>query len=363
MEPILNPAQIPEEAKKLLDQNAQYAKILIESYKRKPEEIEALKKTLKVCPTPREVIHQECSVKVWRFTPVRQDLHPVPLFIVPSLILRWYILDLLTGHSLIEHFVKSGIDTYLIDWGVPGDEHGQLTFDYYIDTFLGRAIRKVMRRTGARQIDLMGQCLGGTIAAAYTSLHQDQIRRFIALTTPVDFENAGLLAIWTDKTRFNVDKIVEYYGNTVPADFIHACFQFLDVKATVERYKKLYNNVLDNNFLYYYQALDLWGSDKVPFAAKVFGKFIKGLYQENGLVNKTFGVNGRFVDLKNITCPVLNIAAAFDHVFPERSAKRLGELVSGPVDYHLMQTGHVTLVVLFPERLKTYELMTNFLKK
>lgn len=356
------PTQIPEEAQKFLDQNLHYSKLLLESYKRTPEDIENLKRTLKICPTPKEVIHSECSVKVYRFTPVKKDLHPVPLFIVPSLILRWYILDLLTGHSLIEHFVNSGIDTYLIDWGTPGDEHGKLTFDYYIDTFLGRAIRKVLRRTGAEQIDLMGQCLGGTIAAAYTSLNQNQIRRLITLTTPVDLEDAGLLALWTDKARYKVDKIVDFYGNTVPAEFIHGCFQFLDVKATVERYKKLYNNVLDKDFLYYYQALDVWANDKVPFPGKVYAKFIKELYQENSLAKGKFEVNGRYANLRNITCPVLNIAAAFDHVFPERSAKRLNDLVSGPVQYHLMQTGHVTLVVLFPDRVKTYQFMTDFLQ-
>lgn len=267
------------------------------------------------------------------------------------------------GHSLIEHLVNSGIDTYLLDWGIPGDEHGHLTFDYYIDTFIKRCVRKVSRLNGKKPVNMLGQCLGGTLAAVYTSLHQKDINKLVCLTTPVDFQDAGLLARWTNKETFNIDKVVETFGNTVPADFIHACFQFLDVKATVERYKKLYNNVLDDNFLYYYKALDLWGNDKIPFPGQVFRKFIKELYQENLLAKGEFKINGNTADLKNITCPLLNIAAEFDHVFPEKAAKAMNSLTGGSVDYHVISAGHVTLVALFPQREETFKLISKFLSE
>jgi polyhydroxyalkanoate synthase len=257
--------------------------------------------------------------------------------------------------------VNQGIDVYLVDWGVPGEEHGKLTFDYYIDTFLRRCVRKVLRRTGSEKINLMGQCLGGTLAAVYAAVHPEQINKLICMTTPIDFEDAGLLSVWTDSKTFDIDKIVESYGSVIPADFIHACFQYLDVKATVQSYKKLYNNVLDENFLYYYRALDAWLKDKIPFPALVFGKFIKELYQENRLAKGTFTINGKTANLENITCPVLNIASQFDHVFPEKSAKALDDLVGGESEYHLIPAGHVTLVVLFPQRFETFRIMSEFI--
>jgi polyhydroxyalkanoate synthase len=110
--------------------------------------------------------------------------------------------------------------------------------------------------------------------------------------------------------------------------------------------------------LKYYKALDT--ANKVPFPAVVFGKFIKDLYQENLLAKGKFMINGRAADLKNITCPVLNLHAQFDHVFPEKSAKSLNDLVSGPVEYHVMPTGHVTCVVMFPEREQTYKMIRSF---
>ncbi len=354
---------IPREAIDAKEKNKAYAQVLLKSLTATPEELEAIKKKLRLNPTPREVIYREAAGKLYRFTPVKKKLHPVPLLIVPSLILKYYIMDLLKEHSLIESLVKQGVDVYLLDWGTPGPEYGHLTFDYYIDTFLRRAVRKVSRETGQEKINLLGQCLGGTLAAIFTSLYPDKVNRLVTLTTPVDFRDAGVLALWTNPETFDVDKVVDSFGDLVPAEFIHSCFQFLDLKATVERYKKLYNNVLDEYFLHYYQAMDTWVNDKIPFPGEVFRKFIKGLYQENQLAKGKFPINGRLANLANITCPVQNIIARHDHVFPPKAAEAIDHLVGGPVESHTIDAGHVTLVALFPQRMETYELMGEFLTR
>ncbi len=351
---------VPPEVKEFSQRNLKYLQDILEPGSAKKGSLEKIRRELALAPTPKKLIYQECSVKVYRFTPVQKKLSPVPVLLVPSLILRYWVMDLMTGHSLIENLVQNGIDTYLVDWGTPGEEHGRLTFDYYVETFLRRAVRQVRRATGCPKINLLGQCLGGTIGAMYAALHPDEISRFCALTAPFDFTDAGLLSLWTKKENFDVEKVVGAFGSIVPADFIHACFQFLDLKATVERYKKLYNNILDENFMRYYKALDTWLNDKIPFPGQVFVRFIKGLYQENLLAKGKFEIDGRFVDLKNISCPVLNIVAQYDHVFPESAARKLNELVSGRVQYHVVPAGHVTLVVLFPEREKTYALVREF---
>lgn len=349
----------PEELKK---RNEKYSKIIFESMTADKDKVQKQKEELKLNPTPREVIYSESSIKLYRFTPVKKNLKKTPVLMVPSLILKYYILDLMKGHSLIEHLVNNGYDTYLLDWGTPGDEHGHLTFDDYIDKFLKRAVNRVSRRTGSPKIHLFGQCIGGTLAAIFASLYPEKIEKLICLTTPVDFEDSGLLSSWTDRERFDVDKIADSFGNVIPADFIHAWFQYLDLKKTVDSYKNLYNNVLDENFMFYYQALDNWLKNKVPFPAGVFRKFIKDLYQENKLSRGEFEINGVKADLSNITCPVLNITAQFEHVFPEQSAKMLNDLVQGPVSYHVVQAGHVTLVAVFPQRLETFKLITDFLE-
>ena len=184
--------------------------------------------------------------------------------------------------------------------------------------------------------------------------------RLICLTAPVEFEDAGLLSLWTKQENFHVAKVIDAFGPLVPAEFVHACFQFLDVKATVERYKRLYNNVLDEAFMTSYLALDHWLSDQVPFPSRMFHWLIADLYQGNRLTQGGLEINGRKVDLGAIQVPVLNISAQFDHVFPEKSVTALNDRVQGRVDYHCMPTGHVTCVTVFPQRFDTYRMITEF---
>ncbi len=55
-----------------------------------------------------------------------------PVVIVPSLINRHFILDLLPGKSLIEFMLQNGLKVYVLDWGVPRDEDRFLTFESLI---------------------------------------------------------------------------------------------------------------------------------------------------------------------------------------------------------------------------------------
>lgn len=354
----MNP-KLPPEMIDFQERNRRYVQTLLDSVGLSPEERDRRRDALKLALTPHETIYEENTLRLYRFqAPSGKKPGGRPLLIVPSLILRWYILDLMPGHSLIEHLVEHGVDVWLIDWGRPGPEHGLLTIGDYVDTFIRRCVRQVSRHTACDRISLMGQCLGGTLAVTYASLHP--VDRLICLTTPVDFQDAGLLSLWTSQETFNVDRVVEAFGPVVPPSFVHACFQFLDVKATVERYKRLYNNVLDEAFMTSYLALDHWLGDQVPFPAQMFKWLIHDLYQENRLSQGRLEVNGRVADPANIEVPLLNISAQYDHVFPEKSVTALHERVKGRADYHCMPTGHVTCVTVFPQRLETYRLITEF---
>ena len=93
--------------------------------------------------TPADVVHAENKWRLLRYRPRASGLaFTTPLVLVPSLINRHYVLDLLPGKSFVEYFVARGHDVYCIDWGTPGDEDRYVTFDDVCDRYLGRALRK-----------------------------------------------------------------------------------------------------------------------------------------------------------------------------------------------------------------------------
>ena len=89
--------------------------------------------------------------------------------LVPSLINRHYVLDLMPGKSLAEYLVGAGHDVYVIDWGSPSDEDRFLSFDDICDRYLGRAVRHVARTSERKATHLLGYCLGGTLTSIYAA--------------------------------------------------------------------------------------------------------------------------------------------------------------------------------------------------
>ena len=109
------------------------------------------------------------------------------MLLVYALIDRPYILDLIPGNSFVEYLVQQGLDVYLLDWGVPGDEDHALSFGDYVFDYLAEAVGQVLRTSGAEAVTLFGACIGGLLAAMYAALFPGpHLRNLILHATPVD---------------------------------------------------------------------------------------------------------------------------------------------------------------------------------
>lgn len=70
--------------------------------------------------TPKDVIYNQGTLKLYRYRPLCDEIYRVPIVLVMSLVSRSYILDLTKGQSLVEFLLQHGFDVYLIDWGSRG---------------------------------------------------------------------------------------------------------------------------------------------------------------------------------------------------------------------------------------------------
>jgi polyhydroxyalkanoate synthase len=91
-------------------------------------------------------------------------------------------------------------------------------------------------------------------------------------------------------------------------------------------------------------ALEAWLDDNVAFAGGLYREYIRGLYQDNALVNGKFRIAGTIVDLGKITAPLLNVVALRDHIAAPASSTVLQNLVAS-ADRELLsyETGHIGL--------------------
>ena len=164
--------------------------------------------------TPAQVVHHENKWRLLRYEPrAAGRAYRTPLLLVPSLINRHYVLDLMPGKSFVEYLVGMGHDVFVIDWGTPGDEDRHLTFDDIVDGYLGRAVRVAARLGGAARVHVLGYCLGGTLAIIHAAARPERIASLCVLAAPVKFGDEGLLAAWTRSRRFDLDALVTALGN------------------------------------------------------------------------------------------------------------------------------------------------------
>ena len=301
--------------------------------------------------TPSEVVYEEDRLKLLHYTcdaPVR---YRTPLVFVFALVNRPYILDFKDGKSVVQHFVKAGFDTYLVDWGIPTEADRYLALDDYINAYMPNVIKHVCQRTGSESASVLGYCMGGTMSAMFTALHQRLVKNLILMAAGVDFgddadQRTGLLQRWTSPDVLDIDRFVDAFGNA-PPQFLQASFLMLKpVQNFLEKPIGLFERLDDDAYVEDFLAMEGWLNDNIPVPGEVFREFVKYLYQQNLLVKGKLRVGKQLVNLKNIICPVLNLMAQKDDLVPCSQSAPFNDLV-GSSDRRTIRfpAGHIGLAV------------------
>jgi polyhydroxyalkanoate synthase len=297
--------------------------------------------------TPSEIVYEEDDLRLLHYLGDRPAKYRTPLVFVFAMVNRPYILDILPGKSVVSHFLKAGFDVYLIDWGRPAPADRHRTLDDYINGYLRHVVDFLRRRTRSRQVSLLGYCMGGTMSAMFTALHPRLVKNLILLAAGIDFSTrSGLLNLWADPQTFDVDAFVDAFGNC-PAEFLQASFLLLKpVGNLVEKPLGLFERLPDERFVEEYLTMEAWINDNIAVPGEVFREFVKYLYQQNLLVANRMPVGRRLVDLKRITCPVLNLLATRDDLVPPAQSEPFTGLV-GSTDRHTIRlpAGHIGLAM------------------
>lgn len=296
--------------------------------------------------TPADVIHRENKWRLLRYRPrATGPAYQTPIVLVPSLINRHYVLDLLPGKSFAEYLVAQGHDVFIIDWGTPTDEDRYLTFDEITDRYIGRALKKTTEAAGSDRGHLLGYCLGGTLTAIHTAARPERVASLTTLAAPIDFHDDGLLSAWTRSKGFDVDALVRGFGN-VPWQLMQGAFHLLRPTLNLSKAVQVIDRVWDDEFVDGFLAIETWGSDNVSFPGACYQRYLSELYQENALVADRFQLSGRPARLSAITCPLHCVTFEHDSIVPKQSATALLSRVgSRDVTHEHLSGGHVGAVV------------------
>ena len=302
---------------------------------------------VQVATTPHEVVYEEDSLKLLRYRNEHSIDFAEPVLVCFALVNRPYILDLQPNRSVIRQLLKRGFDVYLVDWGIPTAADRTLRLQDYVCGFMKNVADFVCSHSSSPKLNLLGYCMGGTMSTMYTALYQEQVKNLILMAAPIDFGgDESLLNIWTREEYFDVDGLVDAFGNC-PGSFLQSSFQVMKpVQNYVEKYVGFAEKLDDDAFLENYFAMERWANDNIPVAGETFREFVKHLYQQNQLVMGEFQLNDRPVKLQNITCPLLTLVAEQDHLVPPNSTLAIRHYVSSKFFQSMsINAGHIGLAV------------------
>jgi polyhydroxyalkanoate synthase len=237
---------------------------------------------------------------------------------VPSMLQRWQILDLLPEQSLVEACLAQGLEVFVVDWGELGDER-LLTFDETIAR-LERFARRARRHLGGRPLGLLGYSQGGTLATVLAARAPAHFERLVTVAAPIDFAIGGVLTPLTDARLLNADQLADAGG--VPAQAFRAMVAMMHPGTTALSVLASWAHP-DPTVRRSFSALERWADDSVPLPPEVTRVWLRRFLQDNALIRGTLSVAGRRVALSDLTLPSLVVVADGDTLCPPASALAL----------------------------------------
>jgi len=260
------------------------------------------------------------------------------LLVVPSLVNRSYVLDLLPEHSMLRFLAGAGVRPLLLDWGYPGEVERAFSLSDYIAGRLERAMEAV-----GGTLDLAGYCMGGLMAVAAAQRRPDLVQRLVLLASPWDFWAAGEAQARDLAALLPAMEPVFSFGGALPVDALQALFSLLDPGSVAAKYRDFGQQDQASPRARMFVALEDWLNDGIPLAAAVARETLGGWYGANAPAAGSWRVLGLPVDPRALRMPSYVAIPGRDRIVPPGSAAALGAAIPGAV-IHAPKAGHIGMV-------------------
>ncbi|MEN6330479.1 MAG: class III poly(R)-hydroxyalkanoic acid synthase subunit PhaC [Smithella sp.] len=297
--------------------------------------------------TPYDIVYSEDRIKLKHYTrsETAENKLKTPLLVIYALINRETMLDLQPDRSVVQTFLKAGIDLYMMDWGYPTRKDRYVSIDDHVNGYINNAVDFIREKNGIQKVNLMGICVGGSMCIMYSALHPDKIKNLITTVTPSNFDtDKGLLHVWMK--NLNVDKMINSFGN-IPGDLMNFGFLLLNpARLMIDKYIGFTENMDNKDFVENFMRMERWIFDSPDVPGETFRQLIEDCYKRNLLIQNKMYLDGKRVDLKKLTMPLLNFYGKFDHLVPPEACEQLTSAVgSNDVEDVCIETGHIGIYV------------------
>jgi polyhydroxyalkanoate synthase len=321
--------------------------------------------------TPGQVVYRNRLIELIRYEPQTEKVHPEPVFIIPSWIMKFYILDLSPHNSMVRYLVGQGHTVYMLSWCNPAASDHDLTMDDYLRLGVLDALQAI-GDLAERPVPVhaMGYCLGGTLLAIAAAAlakagpqgvmgHTDLpvLKTLTLLAAQTDFSEPGELGLFIDESQIGfIDNVTTGKGY-LSGNQMAGSFQFLhsrDLVWTRRMREYLMGEREQRN------DLMAWNADVTRMPARMHHEYLTSLYLHNALATSSYRVEGRAVSLGDIRMPVFMVGTQRDHISPWRSVYKLHHLCDAEMTFVLTSGGHNAGIISEPGHAnRSYQMATR----
>jgi polyhydroxyalkanoate synthase subunit PhaC len=307
-----------------------------------------------VATTEGAVVFENELFQLIEYKPLTAKVYERPFLVVPPCINKFYILDLQPENSLVRYLVAQGHRTFVMSWRNPDESIEDKTWDDYVGDGAMKAIEVVQEVAGAKQINALGFCVGGTILGTALAVHAARGEKPLAsvtlLTSFLDFSETGVLDLFIDEASVKFREMQLGRGGLMKGQDLASTFSFLRPNDLVWNY--VVGNYLKGETPPPFDLL-YWNSDSTNLPGPMFSWYLRNTYFENNLIKPgKCTVCGEKVDLRKLDLPVYIYGSREDHIVPIAGAYASVNQLPGKKRFVMGASGHIAGVINPPVKNK-----------
>lgn len=312
-----------------------------------------------VATTPGKVVFRNRLIELIQYTPTTEKVHAEPLLIVPSCIMKYYILDLSPGNSMVRYLVDQGHTVFMISWRNPDASDRDLGMDDYLRLGVMDAMAAIQACTGSNRLHAMGYCLGGTFLAIVAAvLGRKAGRRGRAkdtalptlasvslLAAQTDFSEPGELGLFIDDDQLQTLREDMAHKGYLSGKQMAGAFQFLNARDLIWS-RSTHRYLLGEDEI----GMDMmsWNADLTRLPERMHNEYLSSLFLHDALAQGHYRFEGEGLALRDIKAPMLVVGTVRDHVSPWRSVYKIHLTTDTDTTFILAAGGHNAGIISEP---------------